>query len=238
MTEPTSTADKHIAEDALRRQRGKVWIVVGSLLMISGVLTTYDLTDQPIGGFAASLDDNRCDELVALGSDDPFVEASARDVEDTIPAGYEPPFGFFLRTDGPLDLEEAALGLPPNKPTWVAALKTYEFRGGWARSWGQRNVKTLAVRIYELGDSNWARTFNEFANETMCGYARDAYEVDDVEGTIGMRIVHRDGVLTEQVSFVRGHRRYVVLMASYDHDEVDRRVVIDLVREIDALARA
>ena len=93
---------------------------------------------------------------------------------------------------------------------WLAELEEDEFRHGLIRAWQLPRRTTASVHIYEFATREGALAFQRFALEDeSCPNSHDVFEVDRLSGTIGLQIYWADGTESEQVSFVRGSRRYL-----------------------------
>lgn len=115
---------------------------------------------------------------------------------------------------------------------WAAAFSRYGMQGAWVRAW--RSPAQLEM-IYLLADHREALAFQRWAGDFSCHYANVAYSVPGVPGSIGFQIRWASGGFSDQVSFVRGPRRYLVVVPS----KVAPRhpnLVVELAREANRAA--
>jgi hypothetical protein len=93
---------------------------------------------------------------------------------------------------------------------WLAELQEDGFQHGLLRVWHLPRRTTASIHIYEFATPEGALAFQRFALEDeSCPYSHDVFEVDRLSGTIGLQIYWADGTESEQISFVRGSRRYL-----------------------------
>jgi len=58
------------------------------------------------------------------------------------------------------------------------------------------------------------------------------FDVDGVPGSIGFKVRWSDGFTNDQVSFVRGNRRYVVVAGNGTNLPPAREVIVDATRQV------
>lgn len=94
-------------------------------------------------------------------------------------------------------------------PVWLAELQEDGFRRGLIRSWDLPDGAIAQVQVYEFDTPEGALAFQRFAVGGSCGASRDVFEPRGVAQAVGLQIWWADGDESEQVSFVRGTRRYL-----------------------------
>lgn len=124
--------------------------------------------------------------------------------------------------DGPLSLEQFASS-KGNPPLYRDALGKLGFQRAYARYWGFNGAQASA-EVVEFASPRAARVFHTFATWVACPGANEAFRVAGVEEGVGLEV--RYGEMTiEQVSFVRGSRRYYVALWMFPNFQERSRTV-------------
>ncbi len=71
-----------------------------------------------------------------------------------------------------------------------------------------------------------------WTNGLNCPFAAQVFDVDGVPGSIGFKVRWSDGFTNDQVSFVRGNRRYVVVAGNGTNLPPAREVIVDATRQV------
>jgi hypothetical protein len=87
-------------------------------------------------------------------------------------------------------------------------LRRYGYVGGYRRDWASGG-RILTVFAYQFASARDADAFDVYANESACPYALQSFMFADLAGATGLRVRTSDGGDAEQVSFVRGTRRFL-----------------------------
>lgn len=85
------------------------------------------------------------------------------------------------------------------------------FRTASARDWRRSGEEALSHRITELGSFGQALAYHNWASRNTCQYAVAVFDAPSVPDGVGFRTRYRDGRTGEQVAFVQGNRRHIVL---------------------------
>jgi hypothetical protein len=116
------------------------------------------------------------------------------------------------------------------------ALEDHGFYMGWNRIRYNMDI-SYEVSVHQFQSAGQARSFHLEAARWECTSAVEAYEVDWLPGAAGLRIQGTASeLLGEEISFVRGSRRYVV-GAWGAGDEIDRDNLMEVLRLVDEVAR-
>jgi hypothetical protein len=92
---------------------------------------------------------------------------------------------------------------------WVSHLTDDGFRGGIFRQWQADEGWILQAEVLQFPDHAHALAFQDWIVSASCLNARGAFTVEGVSGSVGLRLYWENGDISEQVSFVRGSRRYL-----------------------------
>ena len=88
-------------------------------------------------------------------------------------------------------------------------LRRYGYVGGYRRDW-MSNGRLMSVFAYQFSSARNAQAFDVYANESVCPYGTETFNFPDLPGATGLRLRTATGGIAEQMSFVRGARRFVV----------------------------
>jgi hypothetical protein len=91
-------------------------------------------------------------------------------------------------------------------PYYLAELNKLSFKGAYRRSYSLDGTPAM-VEVVEFQTAEDALNFQTFAIGMGCQFANGAFEVD-VPQSIGLQVRSNPTTIVEQVSFVRGSRRY------------------------------
>jgi hypothetical protein len=120
-------------------------------------------------------------------------------------------------------------------------LDRFGWRAGYARSWtSERSWQVpdgaaVVVLVYEFGSVENAVAFDEESAKRACQQTKNTFTLPTLRGELGLSIRDMNAPVTEEVTFVRGARRYVIGLELARHTDYDR--VYDLVEKADLLAR-
>lgn len=171
----------------------------------------------------------RSRELVEAASDAPFAAREITRLPEVLPAGI----GLRVRSVEQTLLPDAAsLG---RRSIWEAELEGDGFVRGVVRAWDLGDGRTVSVSVYEFETADGAFDFERFAVlDQSCLRARDVFTVEGVEGGTGVQVSWADGTESEQVSFVRGARRYLANVRG--PAAPDRSLIVSVARALDRTA--
>jgi hypothetical protein len=91
---------------------------------------------------------------------------------------------------------------------WMTALRRSGFTSGWIQAY--LSPLGLNEQVFQFRSHEAALDFQAWATRFSCGYTSHVFTVPNVPNTIGLEIRYRDLGTGEQVSFVRGARRYLI----------------------------
>jgi hypothetical protein len=120
-------------------------------------------------------------------------------------------------------------------PVWLAELQEDGFRRGLIRNWDLPDGAIAQVQVYEFATPQGALAFQRFAVGGSCGASRDVFAPRSVARAVGLQIWWADGDESEQVSFVRGTRRYLATVRA--PIVPDRELVLRLTARLSETAR-
>jgi hypothetical protein len=170
----------------------------------------------------------------------PEVEASdtPRQLDDSLLRGISP---WDQTGDFAQDLTLAAQNHGGgSEEAWEAALAEHGFVGGWKREWSlgdpQFTSDSLMEQVFEFSTPNGARDFQRSLTEATCGSSGDLFSVPGIPGAVGLRFVFDGDRVSDQVSFVVGQRRFVLVLGE-PGGEPDRQQLFHLARQAHDLAR-
>ncbi len=146
-----------------------------------------------------------------------------------LPNVAPPQFG----TDGTytLDLNEAASTRTGREGVWRHRLRGLGFRRGYVATW-RRGLEFVKVEVFEFGSPDSALGLQAWTNGLNCPFANEAFQVPEVAGSIGFQVRWEGGFANDQVSFVRGPRRYVVIVGNGSNSPPPRAMIADAVRKL------
>lgn len=147
--------------------------------------------------------------------------------------GDGPP-GFVYQGEQPMTLEQAA-NSRSDLEEGRATFRRYDYRVGYARVWTKGAVTALA-HVFQFSSRGNAVAFETYASRYACEFSTEAFSITEVPGSIGLRIRYRDGTIADQLSFVRGERRYLVSLRSPARPAM-RPEIVQFARQQDAVAR-
>lgn len=133
--------------------------------------------------------------------------------------------GVVASVDTFLDLRLAA-GTRRDPVEGERVLRRYGYVGGYRRDWTSGGA-LLTAFVYQFSSPANAAAFDTYANTYVCAFGAETFRVAEVPGAIGSRIPGTAGSVLEQVSFVRGDRRFLV-GRSIAGAEADRGPLIKL----------
>jgi hypothetical protein len=92
---------------------------------------------------------------------------------------------------------------------WAGAFEHYGMVGTWMRMWASPSE---GEEVFIFSTHKDALAFQAWASGQSCGYSSLAFSLPHVPGSVGFRIQYASGGYSDQVSFVRGPRRYLVIV--------------------------
>lgn len=141
---------------------------------------------------------------------------------------------------GPFDDSESRHGTRAGRET-STMVQDHGFKAGYVRGWtSSQSWQTpdgwaVVLWVWELASVNDAVAFDEESLRNGCQQTRSTFTVPGVRGATGISLRHTGSPVAEEMSFVRGPRRYVVSLELAVHDGYDRPV--ELARREDVVAR-
>jgi hypothetical protein len=120
------------------------------------------------------------------------------------PKGEAPPA---VDAEGPLTPEQIA-GSRRDPAAWLEALR----RDGFNDAWVQHLQSTVGLeeQVFQFRSHQGALDFQAWAMHSSCGFSTRVFTIDGVSSTVGMAVNNPGGTVYQQVSFVRGTRRYLI----------------------------
>jgi hypothetical protein len=139
-----------------------------------------------------------------------------------------------LDTPGPgykqnseVDLNDAdkAASYRPDNELWYPAFVQTGFESGWARNWAPPSGKPMVgTTVWDFLSPEGAQAIQSFAGRYACQSANEVFQVTGIDGAMGL-----DLGTTQQVSFVRGDKRFLIV-AAYEKPQKNHRFVADLAK--------
>jgi hypothetical protein len=117
---------------------------------------------------------------------------------------------------------------------WIEHLRATDFRRGIWRQWRAETGEVLQAEVLQFGSHTDAIAFQGWTIRASCPNATAVFTVDDVPGSIGLALRWAGGDASEQVSFVRGSRRY--LAAVRTSSPPPRLMVLSVLHDLSATA--
>jgi hypothetical protein len=118
--------------------------------------------------------------------------------------------GFTRQADRPIpDAQELASGRG-DPSFWLDVATETRFLHGYEHWWDLDPGPIAEAQVLQFATHEDALSFQDRVVFGSCHSSREAFDVAGIEGTIGLQIWWSNGDVSEQVSFVRGSRRYLV----------------------------
>jgi hypothetical protein len=117
--------------------------------------------------------------------------------------------------------------------SWVTELTQDGYKGGVWRECGS-DTGRLQVEVLQFDSHAHAIGFQDWIIYASCPNATEAFAVPGVPGSIGLRLLWPSGDISDQVSFVRGSRRYLAAVRAGSAPA--RATVLSLTDDLAALA--
>jgi hypothetical protein len=125
--------------------------------------------------------------------------------------------------DFPMSLDLAADG--KSDPQTRAQLAAAGFTDAYARSWVAQDGNGIQVEIIEFATEAGADTYHGQVNRYACGYADQAFAAP--MGGVGLQVRYQSGApFVEQISWVAGNRRYMVMVSEYERPSNHSRILL------------
>ena len=118
---------------------------------------------------------------------------------------------------------------------WVSNLQRDGFRRGLFRQWALSGGGTLQAEVLQFPSHGDALAFQDWVIGGSCTNASDVFAVAGDPTAVGLRIDWPGGDISDQVSFVRGSRRYLAGVRM--GDAPDRDLVLSIERDVAGTAR-
>lgn len=106
---------------------------------------------------------------------------------------------------------------------------------GWSRIWEDAEGEFVISYAYDFASPEGALDYDRYANEYVCQFSDSVFTLADVPDAIGQQIPYLEGTIAEQVTFVRGNRRYYIDLRQSEVPN-SREPIARLVQLIPAIA--
>ena len=190
-----------------RRHRRGLWVALVVMVVVQVGVQTLFFGQNPRRSQAC-----RALERLVEPRTERLFEAAVQRQEPRVNLGdllvREPPPGFTPTADSWMSLQEAAHSRR-DPEEGRRTLRKYEYQSGYFRAWASNDI-VAGARVFQFSSPANAFAFHAYAARYACVFSNDAYTVPAIAGSIGLEIRYRDGRITDQISFVRGTRRYLV----------------------------
>ena len=145
-------------------------------------------------------------------------------IPDVAPAGFsgEGTYAF--------DLEEA-IALKRGRDGWREHLEGLGFERGYVATW-RRGAEFVKVEVFEFGSHRSALELQAWTNGLNCPYANETFVVPEVAGSIGFQVRWSGDFTNDQVSFVRGSQRFVVIVGNNTNSPPPRAMIDAAVEQL------
>jgi len=160
------------------------------------------------------------DELVAADAPERTVRAPRAWMPSRVVPGYT------ITWEGPLTLE-IVVASRVNPEEVRVELTRDGFVDGYEQEW--EGILDVGFAVYRFATPDGARAFNAFGNTFACQFANEAFR--GPRGSIGLQVRYASGRIGEQISWVSGDTRIVVISF---HDAVppDHSAIEGLVAQV------
>jgi hypothetical protein len=137
--------------------------------------------------------------------------------------------------DNPWPTPALVAGGRPDADVWIGQLTRDGYQNGLWRQWQSDAGGVLQVEVLQFDSHAHAIDFQDWIIYASCSNADDVFAAPDVPGSIGLRLIWSNGDISEQVSFVRGSRRY---LAAFRAGSIPpRSTVLSLTGDLAPVAR-
>ena len=154
------------------------------------------------------------DELVAADAPERTVRAPRAWMPSRVVPGYT------ITWEGPLTLE-IVVASRVNPEDVRVELTRDGFVDGYEQEW--EGIVDVGFAAYRFATPDGARAFNAFGNTFACQFANEAFR--GPRGSIGLQVRYASGRIGEQISWVSGDTRIVVISfqdaVPPDHSAID-----------------
>ena len=175
-------------------------------------------------GVAASLRSSETDRRAAAAAADPSSRADR--LQEYLLA--DPPYeGWLLEYDGDVSDEERESGFRAFRET-PEMFEGHGYVAGYLRTWhsGQSSSTpsggVALAYVQEFASTDDAIAFDEESWARACDRAAATFTVSGVDGATGVSLRDAGAQVDEEVTFVRGPRRYIVILQLSKHFDYDR----------------
>jgi hypothetical protein len=118
---------------------------------------------------------------------------------------------------------------------WLDEAAATGFQGGYEHWWDIDPGPIAEAAVLQFADHAGAVKYQDDLTYGSCTSSRDSFPAPEVAGSVGLQIWWSDGDISEQVSFVRGSRRFIVSIRA--GSTPPRSMVLEAVHEIALTAR-
>jgi hypothetical protein len=187
--------------------RRRPWTLVVSLVAIFAVLVT--LAGIGVGRiiFAKT---SICLQTHALlrQADVAPGDRPEQELATLVPVSLGPAYA--LAGDAPIPNPETLARGRSDADAWVQELNRDGFERGLERFWNHSSGFVALSQVLQFSTHRGAIAFQEWIIGGSCYNSHDVFRSDAAPGSIGLQIWWSNGDRSEQVSFVRGPRRYLI----------------------------
>lgn len=209
------------------RSRGLLAVLAVTAVLVTSVMVSAFVTRDRTSSSIC----RQTDRLLDAAESEPLGEPTRIDrLEDLVPTEV----GRIFEPVGDTRIPGAVTIGESRGPIWRAELDEDGFRRGLIRTWDLPNG-IAQVQVYEFATQEGALAFQRFAVGGSCGASRDVFAPKSVARSTGLQIWWADGDESEQVSFVRGTRRYLANVRA--STVPDRDLVLRLTAHLSKTAR-
>lgn len=198
-----------------------------TVLVLSVVVSAYLIRERGVSPIC-----RETDRLLDAAESDPLGDPSRIErLETLVPDGI----GRIFEPVGDTRIPGAVTIGESRGPVWLKELQADGFRRGLIRGWDLPDGAIAQVQVYEFATPEGALAFQRFAVGGSCAASRDVFAPRSVARAVGLQIWWADGDESEQVSFVRGTRRYLANVRA--PTVPDRELVLRLTARLSETAR-
>jgi hypothetical protein len=187
--------------------RRRAWKLVVSLVAIFAVLVTLAV----IGVVRIiSAQGSICRQTYALlqQADVQPGDRLEEELAPLVPESLGP--AYTLAGDVPIPNPKTLARGRSDADEWVQELNSDGFERGLQRFWNHSSGFVALSQVLQFSTHSGAIAFQEWIIGGSCYNSHDVFRSDAAPGSIGLQIWWSNGDRSEQISFVRGPRRYLI----------------------------
>lgn len=202
-------------------------LVAGGLVVIVG-LTAILVVTGPTARSCARTDDL----LRRAEATSDAAPSSPSDLRTLLPSSL----GEGYRDAGEQVVHDAATIGRERGDAWRVQLQEAGFVAGYRRWWFRLpSGPMIGLQVFDFRTHAGALTFQHWIVHASCTSSSDVFTLDEVAGGIGQHIEWSDGSQSDQISFVRGTRRYLVSV--HGNVSPDRALIVEIAGHTMSFAR-